>query len=102
MCGFTEGKGSCLKSLEPYCSVDIGTASCATLAILEGVRSKSEQPFNLYPTSCHSGLTCRSTSGLTEISPLNGRSWLAISSTETAAPVAKIAIAIAAAARLSQ
>jgi hypothetical protein len=27
---------------------------------------------------------------LTEISPLNGRSWLAISSTDTATPVAKI------------
>src|ERR1700675_5148155 len=50
----------------------------------------------------HSGLTCRSTSGLTEISPLNGRSWLTISSTDTATPVAKIPIAIAAAARLSQ
>src|SRR6202011_4010749 len=51
--------------------------------------------------SIHSGLTCRSTSGLTEISPLNGRSWLAISSTDTATPVAKIPIATAAAARLS-
>jgi len=49
----------------------------------------------------HSGLTCRSTSGLTEISPLNGRSWLAISSTDMATPVAKIHIAIAAPARLS-
>src|SRR4029077_6145633 len=52
--------------------------------------------------TAHSGLTCRSTSGLTEISPLNGRSWLAISTTDTATPVAKIPIAIAAAARLSQ
>jgi hypothetical protein len=39
--------------------------------------------------------------GLTQISPLNARSWLAISSTDTATPVAKIPIAIAAAARLS-
>jgi len=49
----------------------------------------------------HYGRTCRSTSGLTEISPVKGRSWLAIRSAHTATPDAKIAIAIAAAARLS-
>lgn len=46
-------------------------------------------------------MTWRSKSGLTEISPVNGRSCEAINGIDTATPVAKVPIAAAAAPRLS-
>ena len=48
-----------------------------------------------------SGMTCSKRSGPTEISPVKGALWEAINTTETATPVAKRPIAMAAVARLS-